>query len=190
MMDPAMHHEAVFDTRSAVVEGVIVAIDDTGQAQTVDVQTHDGIVRSGIEVKQVFGLASRAPQAGGTVLLLAVGGDVGHYVALPLLNPSTRFGNLAEGDGGVLYAPDGSRVAVMHGGVVQMLGMAQVEVASPGVSISAPNGVTITGPTSITGSVTINGALSVSGPLSVTGQVSVQGNVTVSGTVTAANISG
>ena len=165
------HHETVFDARSMAVEGVVVAIDDTGQAQTVDVQTHDGIVRTGIEVKQISGFASRAPMAGATVLLIAVGGDVGHYVAMPLFNPSVRFGNLAEGDGGVLYAPDGSRVAVMAGGVVQIVGMTAVHVLAEGVQITAPEGVAITGPVTITGALTVSGAAAFGADMTVAGTI-------------------
>jgi phage baseplate assembly protein V len=175
-------HEQAFNARSMNVKGVIKAVYDDGQAQLVDVMTQDGFLRTGIEVEQLFGFASRPPVEGGTALLIAIGGDVGHYVALPLGNPSNRFGNLGEGDGGVLYAPDGTRVAALANGTLSIVGMTNVVVETPELDITAPNGVNITGPAKIGGDLTITG------DLSTTGSVTIGGSVTVHGTLTAQHV--
>jgi phage gp45-like len=185
-------HEQIYDARGNTVQGVVLSVDDTGQAQTITVQTHSGITRTGIEVQSIFGFASMPPIQGAVVNLLAIGGDPGQYIALPLCNPSFRYGGMAPGDGGCIYAEDGSRVRVRAGGIVEIFGFNQVIIQTPGVSITAPNGVAITGPTAITGDMTVTGDFSTTGTMSIGGDLSVAGNgavngdMNVGGTVTAA----
>ena len=148
--------ETVGDLRAGVMRGLVLAVDDTGQMQRVDVQTHDGAVRAGIEVYQPFG-SSAAPIAVGSVaLLLAVGADVGDLVALPLLTPAGRFGGLAPGEC-VVYGADGSRVAIRQGGTIEVLAGETVLISAPGVTIQAPNGCTVVGDLSVQGSITATG---------------------------------
>jgi phage gp45-like len=183
-MDPL--HEQTYDSRCGVVQGIVISVDDTGQAQTIAVQTHDGITRTGIEVQSIFGFASMPPIAGAVVNLLAVGDDPGHYIALPLCNASHRYGGMAAGDGGCIYAEDGSRVRVRAGGIVEIFGFSQVVIQTPNVTIKAPNGVAINGPTTITGDMTVTGDISTTGTLNVGGALSVSGDASINGTVTAA----
>ena len=151
--------ELIGDLRSIIVQGVVLAVHDGGQVQTIDVQTHDGVIRSGIEVMQTFGFASRAPVAGARVQLLAVGADPGHMVALPVANPAVRFGALADGEA-VMYGADGARVAIRAGGVIEILGGHQLTITCPGVVVTAPSGVTILGNVMITGDLTVSGMVS------------------------------
>ena len=148
--------ETVGDMRGVVTRGLVVAVDDTGEMQRVDVQTHGGAVRAGIEVYQPFGLATAPIAAGSVVLLLAVGGDPGDLVALAPVTPSGRFGNLGAGES-VVYGADGSRVAFRQGGTIDVLAGATVLISAPGVRVQAPNGVTITGNVSVAGSLTASG---------------------------------
>ena len=149
-----MINETIGDLRSLIVQGIVLAVNDSGQAQTVDVQTHDGVTRTGIEVMQPAGFASTpATAAGGLVLLLAVGGDPANLVALPVASPGARFGGMAAGES-VLYAPDGSRVAVRTGGTIEILAAAHLVIRAPDVTITAPNGVTIVGNLTVTGEIT------------------------------------
>lgn len=176
--------EMTHELRGVAVLGVVQAVYDTGQAQTVDVQTHDGIVRTDIEVQHPFGHASAPPVAGATVILLAMGADPGHFVALPASNHSFRFGGMVAGDGGCIYAQDGSRVFVRAGGLVEIVGFSEVHILSPNVVVDAPDGVTINGP------VTIKGALTLQGDFTQTGNASVTGDASISGTLSASLLHG
>lgn len=160
-------NEIVFDARAMLVKGIVVAIHDEGAAQTVDVQTHDGAVYSGLEVIQGFGGASVAPADGAEALVIAIGGDPAHRMAI-CYNPAARFGGLQPGES-VLYGADGSRVGARLGGVVEVLGMSLVKLQSPEITLQAPNGVAITGPTTMTGDVGVTGTLAITGNLIVNG---------------------
>ena len=56
-----MIDQVVQALRGLISRGVVTGGSDAGETQTVDVQTHEGILRGAIEVLQPFGLASRAP---------------------------------------------------------------------------------------------------------------------------------
>jgi phage baseplate assembly protein V len=176
-------HETIFDLRGAIGRGIVQATYDSGQAQTVDVEMYDGMIRTGIEVHQTFGLASRAPLDGAVVMLFAVEGDPGHLVALPLANFSVRFGNLADGET-VLYGSDGSRVAIRNGGTIQVLAASAIDIAAPNVSILATSGgtVMIAQNAAIAGTLSVAGMLT-AGSLAVTGAAMVSGDLTVGGTI-------
>jgi phage baseplate assembly protein V len=171
--------EVVFDGRAMLTKGIIVAVDDTGAAQTVDVLTHDGALFSSVEVIQLFGHASVPAADGAQALVLAIGGDPANRMAIPF-NPAVRFGNLVPGES-VLYGSDGSRVGVRTGGTVEVLGMSLVTLQSPEITLLAPNGVAITGNVTITGSLTVSGATLLEAG-TVTGDWTVGG--TIHGTVT------
>lgn len=119
-----MSGEHIFDTRGIVAEGIVLAVDDTGQVQTVDVMCWDGAIYQGVAVHQPAGFASM-PQEGAVALLLAVGGDPSNLRALVPAEPGARFGKLAAGDK-VIYAPDGTRVAVRQGGTIEILSATRV----------------------------------------------------------------
>lgn len=161
--------EVAQDLRGAVVLGVVQAVADGGQAQTVDAQTHDGVLRGGVEVMQPYGFASSPPAGGAVALLLAIGGDPGNMVALPVACPALRFGSLASGEA-VLYGAAGQRVAARAGGLIEIVSGVSVQVKVGGVTFTVtPAGVTIAGPTTLTGDVGITGAVSITGSLKVNG---------------------
>jgi phage baseplate assembly protein V len=141
------------DLRSIITEGIILAVDDTGEVQTIDVQTHDGVIRHGIEVHQCAGMASN-PQVGGKALLMAVGGDIANLRALPPSDP-TRFGKQASGER-CIYGPDGSRVHLRAGGIIEVLAGNQVIIQAPEIAVTAPNGVTITANVTIIGNLVVS----------------------------------
>lgn len=143
--------------RGLVARGLVRVVNDGGAVQTVDVATHAGIERSGIEVLMPFGLAAR-PLAGLTVLL-AVGGDQGDMVALPVADPAQRFGGLAAGET-VLYDAGGNRVALRAGGIVEVLAATKVIVRAPRCEIEAADGCRITGDVEIVGSLVVSGQVS------------------------------
>lgn len=136
--------ELTMEVRGGAMRGLVQAVDDTGPMQTVTVVTHDGMVRSGIEVYQPFGLATNGVAVGSVVQLTAMGADPGDLVAQPLVTPGLRFGNLASGEV-VLYDSTGDRVALRNGGIVQILAATQIELAVGAVTITATAaGVTVT----------------------------------------------
>lgn len=83
--------------RGIVARAVLEATNDNGGSQTADVTVFKDVRRSGVEILQPFGVASRAP-AGGLALVFAIGGDQGDMVALMPGAPEHRFGGLAEGE--------------------------------------------------------------------------------------------
>lgn len=133
------------DFRGAVMRGLVLAVDDTGEMQMVDVQTHDGAIRARIEVYQPFGFASGPVAIGSAVLLLAIGGDPGDLVALPAITPSARLGNCAPGQT-VLYALGGSQVSLTPSGAVIIAGATKI-------FLQAPQGVEVDGDLTATGNI-------------------------------------
>ena len=131
---------------------MVVALSDSGQAQTVDVETHEGVIRTGVEVLTPFGFASRPPPGpGAAVLLLAVGGDQGDLVALPVACPSVRFGDQQPGET-VLHDADGNRLHFRNGGLVEIHAATKLRVVAARVEIVAPE-VTISGNLAVAGQV-------------------------------------
>lgn len=122
--------EIMHALRGLVTRGLVSAADDTGETQTVDVTARQGARLTAVEVAQPFGLASNAP-AGGLVVLLAVGGDQGDLVALPVGAPSARLGKLAPGEVAI-YCADGSRVHVRADGTIDVLSSTAVHAKVTG----------------------------------------------------------
>jgi phage gp45-like len=139
-----MTAQDAYDARATIQIGDVQSIDDTGQAQTVTVMTSAGAIYSDVEVIQSFGMGGSTPVDGALALLFAVGGDPANLRAL-LYNPSYRFGNQAEGEM-TLFAPDGTRVSVRAGGIIDIIAGNQVNITAPNVVINAAASVTITAP--------------------------------------------
>lgn len=138
--------------RGLIVRAEVRGVADAGETQAIVAETHEGIVRSGVEVLSPFGLAS-VPPAGGITLLLAVGGDQGDMVALPLACPSARFGGLAAGET-VLHDAAGNRLHFRNGGLVELHAAASISVKAGGTEmVVAEDGVTITGDLTVTGQI-------------------------------------
>lgn len=152
-----LHHlrGIVGNLRALISYGVVTNVDDSGSAQTATVTTGDGVLRAEVEVMQPFGLASVPPADGATTVLLQIGGDPANLVALPMSNPSTRFGGLGAGEA-VLYAGDGTRIHVKPGGVVEVWGVS-VTVNAQTLTINAAGGTTINGNIQINGHLTASG---------------------------------
>ncbi|MBR0643982.1 phage baseplate assembly protein V [Plastoroseomonas hellenica] len=150
-----MDRETAAELRGQSMRGVVNTVTDTGIVQQIEVQTHEGRTLTGVEVLQQYGIASHAPE-GGLVVLLSLGGDQGDQVALPVANPSFRFGGLAAGET-VLYDAAGNRVHIKAGGVVEVHAASQILLRAPRVVIEAPDGVQITGDVTVEGTITSTG---------------------------------
>jgi phage baseplate assembly protein V len=173
--------EDAFDARAMLRKGVVQSIDDTGEVQTVTVQTSTGATYSGIEVIQLFGSANLPPTDGAIAYLFCVAGDPANMVAL-LANPSARFGGLAPGEQ-VMYGADGSRVAIRQGGTIEILGGNQVTIAAPDANITATGTVTVAAP-----SVIINGVTVTASGITLGVATTIDGNLTVNGNIHATGI--
>jgi len=139
--------------RGLVVRAEVRGTGDAGEMQTVEAETHDGILRSGIEVLQPFGVASRPPAAGAIAVLLAVGGDQGDMVALPLACPSARYGDLAAGET-VVHDAAGNRLHFRAGGLVEIAASTSLKVTVGGTELLVnASGVTITGNLVVSGNI-------------------------------------
>jgi phage baseplate assembly protein V len=169
--------EDVMDLREAIRLGLVQSIDDTGQVQRAVVQTHDSGSQE-IDVFQLDGIASSPQVDGAIALVFSIGNDASHRMCI-IANPSTRYGNQLAGERAIAM-PDGTRVAVRQGGIVEIWGGNLVKINAPSMQVSASGAVQITagGGVGITGNVTITGSAS------VTGNLVVDGNATVAGTFT------
>lgn len=120
--------------RGIVARAVALATNDGGETQTADLKVYHGVDRSGVEILQPFGLASRPPK-GGPVIALAVGGDQGDLVGLPIAAPGVRLGFLEEGDVAI-YTLDGSRVLIKRDGTIHVTSNKKVHARIPGDEVA------------------------------------------------------
>lgn|GEM_PF-729814 len=104
------------EMRGMIARAFVRSTNDAGEAQTANVKVYEGVERSNVEILQPFGIASR-PRGGGAMLVVAVGGDQGDLVGLPVGLPEDRLGGLEEGES-ALYGADGTRVHIKADGSV------------------------------------------------------------------------
>lgn len=103
--------------RGIVARSVVKSTNDEGGTQTATVTTHRHVDRSDVEIIQPFGFASNPP-GGGAMVVLAVGGDQGDLVGLPVAAPGNRLGKLKKGEA-ALYGAKGDRVHVKEDGAIE-----------------------------------------------------------------------
>lgn len=152
-----MNTEDAATLRGQIVRAVVHSVEDAAGSQALVVETHEGVVRSGVEVLQPYGLASR-PAAGGMTVLLAIGGDQGDMVALPATG-GARLG-VAAGEAAI-YTDEGSRVHLRAGGIIEITSATELTVTIGGTLLRvSPSGVEITGNLAVTGSITASGTVS------------------------------
>lgn len=122
--------ETAHAVRGLIARGVVSETKDDAETQTARVDLWKGVTRKDVEVLQPFGVASRPP-AGGSAVVLAVGGDQGDLVMLPVGAPGLRLGELEEGEA-ALYAIDGSRVHAKADGTVEAIATTSVRLEVDG----------------------------------------------------------
>ena len=149
------------------VRGVVLAVNDAGEVQTMQVQTADGVLHAAVEVAQIFGMASMPPGDGAITHVMMLDGDPANLVALPPGCPSVRFGGLAAGEA-VLYGADGTRVAIRAGGIVEVKAATQVIITAETASVTLTGAATLTAP----GGVTVTGNVQIDGDLIVSENIS------------------
>jgi len=121
-----MDRETAHALRSLVMRAVAKSSADDGETQLAELTLAEGVERSEVEVLQPFGFASRAP-AGGAAVVLAVGGDTGDLVLLPIASPGSRLGGLGEGDAAI-YGLNGDRIVVKADGSIEIRASVRVLV--------------------------------------------------------------
>lgn len=153
-----MDRETAYALRGQAARAA-VRVSDGGVAQAVQAETHEGVIREGVEVMQPYGFGAVPPGGAGITLVLAVGGDQGDMVALPASAPGYRLGALGAGEVAV-YDAGGNRVHLQSGGVIVILAATKVRIVAPQVEIVASSGVAITGNVTVAGNITATGDIS------------------------------
>ncbi len=169
-----MSESEIYDRRAMISRGVVLAVDDSGAMQTLTVQTHTGVIRTGVEVYAPYGQVS-VPPAGAEVAVLQVGGDAGDCIALPASHASARAGGADPGTCGwadaggnrVIIKPDGSVEIVSATQVKMQVGDCTFLLTSAGLTLTTPDGTTTFGasgvtfsqPVTMTQDLTVNGAI-------------------------------
>lgn len=141
------NRETLSKIRGLVRRVAIKNIRDDGQTQTASIEVADGIWRDNVEVAQQYGVTSSAPEDGGLAIAIAVGGDEGDMIVLPISNPSSRMSGLGPGDA-ALYNQFGDKIIVRAGGGIEVTAANSVTLKVGGVSLTiSAGGVAIEGGT-------------------------------------------
>lgn len=126
----------IFNKLRGMVRRVTVKnINDTGQMQTASAEVAEGIFRDDLEIMLPYGFVSMPDDDGAVGIAVAVGGDEGDMVLLPLSNPSQRMGGLSKGDVG-LANRFGDRVIVGANGGITLQASASITLKVDGVSLT------------------------------------------------------
>lgn len=143
----------VFDKLRGMARRVTVKdIKDDGETQTASIEVADGIWRAEVEILQQYGVSSSAPEDGAVGIALALGGDEGDIVLLPIANPSSRMGGLNKGDVG-FYNKFGDRIIIRAAGGIEIQAAASLTQTVGGTTLTqSGDGFAFTG-----GTITHNG---------------------------------
>lgn len=146
------NRELIAKLRGMIRRVAIKNVSDDGETQTASIEVADGIWRDNIEISQQYGMTSNAPEDGGLAIAIAIGGDEGDMIVLPIGNPSTRMSGLGKGDV-AMYNAFGDRVVIRQGGGIEVKAASSIAMNVGGVSaVLSAEGLAITG-----GKVTHNG---------------------------------
>ena len=155
-MDDLLLRRMVKKHSNGLLFGKVVAQDDTGNAQKLQVRVDNLTLIDGVKTPYYYGITS-VPPVGSDVSMLTVGGDRSNAIVLSTGNQQQRLRNLEPGAVGVHNAVS---QAVMHadGTYVVQTGSTITITAGGAMTITTNGPVTINAPT-----VVINGDLNVSG---------------------------
>lgn len=122
------------------------SVNDAGEMQTVSGTVLNGEHRSDVEVLQPHGFSS-VPGEGSMMVVIAVGGDQGDLVGLPIGSPKGRMGGLKPGES-MVYGSAGQRILMKADGSVDIQSATKVTLTSPNFEL--------TGNVKITGNLDVN----------------------------------
>ena len=131
--------------RGLVQRGVVHRVDDSGGVQQADVETAEGVVRSGVHVVQMPGLACNPGTDGVMAVVISPGGDQGIPLVI-LAATGAGLGNLAAGEMAI-YALDGSaRVHCQPGGTIHAMASTKIIAEAPEIDVTATIKAVVTAP--------------------------------------------
>ncbi len=145
-----MDKETADKIRGMVRRVPLKNIRDTGEMQTASVEVADGIWRDDVEIMQPYGFASHVPEDGALGLVLAVGGDEGDIVVMPIANPSKRMGGLKPNEVG-MYNAGGDKAVLTSSGTLDIKTGASITLKTAGnveiqcVVVAVTGDITATG---------------------------------------------
>jgi phage baseplate assembly protein V len=108
---------------------------DDGETQRASGFVMHGEHRADVEVLQPFGMGS-VPPAGSVMVVLAVGGDQGDLVGLPVATPGKRMGKMKPGES-ALYGHGGQRMHCREDGSIDIQSGVKVTLKAPIFDVDA-----------------------------------------------------
>lgn len=165
-----------------LARSVVRLIDDAKALQTLQVEALAGETRDRVERFQQYGFTAH-PLAGAEAILLSLGGNRDHAVAIAVDDRRHRKNGLAPGEV-ALYTDEGDFIHFKRGRLIDVVAGTKVKVTAPDVEVVASTKVAITSPlTDVTGNLTVSGLITGAGGLAISGGSGAQisGDVTVSG---------
>ncbi len=137
--------EIVNKLRGLVRRVTVKDIKDDGQMQTASAEVAEGVWRHDLEIMHPYGFLSVPHDDGAVGVALAIGGDEGDMVILPLATPSQRMGGLGKGDVG-LSNRFGDRIIIRAGGGIEVQAATSITQKDGGVTMTtSADGVAIEG---------------------------------------------
>ncbi|HAU77477.1 MAG TPA: hypothetical protein DCW88_18695 [Agrobacterium sp.] len=127
--------EIVNKVRGLVRRVTVKDIKDDGQMQTASAEVAEGVWRNDLEVMHPYGFLSVPDDDGAVGVALAIGGDEGDMVILPLANPSQRMGGLSKGDVG-LSNKFGDRIIIKANGGIEVQAANSITFKVGGVTMT------------------------------------------------------
>lgn len=134
-----MDKETADITRGIARRTTLKNINDDGEMQTASVEVGDGIFRDNVEVLQPFGSISHSDDDGALGIVLALGGDQGDLVILPIGNPSKRTGKTPKGTVGNANA-NGDQVVIYPDGRVVIKGATSITAGVGACTLTITDG--------------------------------------------------
>jgi phage baseplate assembly protein V len=123
------HEETEGRTRGTVRRFKPRTISDDGETQRASGMVMHGEHRADVEVLQPFGMGS-VPPPGSLMVVLAVGGDQGDLVGLPVATPGKRMGKMKPGES-ALYGHGGQRMHMQEDGSIDIQSGVKVTLKAP-----------------------------------------------------------
>ncbi|MDZ7926149.1 MAG: phage baseplate assembly protein [Agrobacterium sp.] len=127
--------EIVNKMRGLIRRVTVKDIKDNGQMQTASAEVAEGVWREDLEIMHPYGFLSVPDDDGAVGVALAIGGDEGDMVILPLANPSQRMGGLGKGDVG-LSNKFGDRIIIRAGGGIEVQAASSITFTVGGVTMT------------------------------------------------------
>lgn len=132
-----------------VSRAVVTLVDDTLKMQGLQLTLLEDEVREQVERFQQYGFTS-VPFAGAEALVLAVGGNRDHLLAIAIDDRRSRKRNLQPGEV-ALYTDQGDSILLKRGRIVEVTAGTKVRVVAPLVEMTG--NLTVAGDITVTGDV-------------------------------------